>query len=163
MRLNNLIIIYLFDNFAFKKLIINYKIHLVSIQKTIKLIFDKMILEDIDVIKNYKYFENEKLLVLYVDAADSANDKYFEFDIPNQSNIMNMYEEIYEKYSKEYDEDGSLIDSVFIGDYLYEENYVCYKTEEDEFLFNLSNYVTKCLKYVGLQDLNISVYINCEK
>ena len=163
MRLNNLIIIYLFDNFAFKKLIINYKKHLMSIQKTIKLIFDKMILEDLDVIKNYKYFENEKLLVLYIDAADAANDKYFEFDIPDQSNIRNLYEEIYEKYSKEYNEDGSLIESEFTGDYLYRENYVWYQTEEDEFLFNLSNYVTKCLKYVGLQDLNISVYINCEK
>ena len=137
-----------------------------SIQKTIKLIFDKMILEDIDVIKNYKYFENEKLLVLYIDAADAAdaaNDKYFEFDIPDQSNIRNLYEEIYEKYSKEYNEDGSLIESEFTGDYLYRENYVWYQTEEDEFLFNLSNYVTKYLKYVGLQDLNISVYINCEK
>jgi hypothetical protein len=134
-----------------------------SIQKTIKLIFDKMILEDIDVIKNYKYFENEKLLVLYIDVANVDNEKYFELDIPDESNIMNLYEEIYEKYSKEYNEDGSLIESEFTGDYLYRENYVWYQTEEDEFLFNLSNYVTKYLKYVGLQDLNISVYINCEK
>ena len=32
-----------------------------SIQKRIKLIFDKIILEDIDAIKNYKYFEDENV------------------------------------------------------------------------------------------------------
>jgi len=133
------------------------------IQKRIKLIFDKIILEDIDVIKNYKYFENEKLLVLYINAADIDNDKYFEFNIPDESDIMNLYEEIYEKYSKEYNEDGSLLDSEYIGDYLYQEYYGWYQTEEDSFLFNLSNDVAKYLKIVGLEDLKISFYINCEK
>ena len=134
-----------------------------SIQKTIKLIFDKMILEDIDVIKNYKYFENEKLLVLYIDVANVDNDKYFELDIPDESNIMNLYEEIYEKYSKEYNEDGSLIDPEIETYYMFEEHYVSYQTSHQKFINNISNYVTKYLKYVGLQDLNISICINCEK
>lgn len=133
------------------------------IQKRIKLIFDKIILEDIDVIKNYKYYDNEKLLVLYINAADINNDKYFEFDIPNESDIMNLYDEICEKYSKEYKEDGSLIESSCTGYYLYKEYYGWYQTEEDSFLFNLSNFVAKYLKIVGLEDLKISFYINCEK
>lgn len=134
-----------------------------SIQKRIRLIFDKIILEDITVIKNYKYFENEKVLVLYIDAADIDNDKYFEFDIPDESDIMDLYLEIYEKYSKEYNEDGSLIVSEYTGDYLFEGYYGWYQTEEDSFLFYLSNDVTKYLKIVGLEDLKISFYINCEK
>jgi uncharacterized membrane-anchored protein YjiN (DUF445 family) len=119
-----------------------------------------MIFKDIDVIKNYKYFENEKLLVLYIDAADIDKDKYFKSDIPDESDIMNLYEEIHEKYSKEYNEDGSLIDSEFIN--LYEEYYGWYYTEEDQFMLNLSNYVTKYLEFVALEDLKISIHINCE-
>ncbi len=134
-----------------------------SIQRRIRLIFDKMILKDIDVIKNYKYFENEKVLVLYIDATDIDKDKYLRFNIMNESDIMDLYFDIYVEYYTEYNEDGSLIDSDFIPDSLYEEYYGWYETDEDWFLFNLSKDVAKYLKIVGLEDLKISFYINCEK
>ena len=131
-------------------------------QKKLKIIFDKMIFEDIDAIKNYKYFENEKLLVLYIDGATIYGDEYYMLHIPEKIDVENMYEELYDKYSKEYDEDGHLISSEFT---LYNEYQVYYEYLEDENvekrINHISNYVTYCLKYVGLRDLKINVYINC--
>ena len=134
-----------------------------SIQKRIKLIFDKMILEDIDAIKNYKYFENEKLLVLYIDVSDIDNQKYFEFNTTDDSEIMNLYRDIYYDNYFEYDEDGNLSTPEFSSHYFYENNYGWYETIEGDFIIKISNYVSKCLRIVGLEDLRISTYINCEK
>jgi len=134
-----------------------------SIQKRIKLIFDKMILEDIDAIKNYKYFENEKLLVLYIDVSDIDNEKYFEFDTADDSEIRNLYREIYYDNYFEYDENGNLSTPEFSSYHFYENNYCWYETSEGDFIIKISNYVSKCLRIVGLEDLKISTYINCDK
>ena len=134
-------------------------------QKKLKIIFDKMIFEDIDAIKNYKYFENEKLLVLYIDVATIYGDEYYMLHIPEKIDVENMYEELYDKYSKEYDEDGHLISPEFTSYNDYQKYYDNRWEDKtvDRRINNISNYVTYCLKYVGLRDLKISVYINCEK
>ena len=72
---------------------------------------------------------------------------------------------LYDKYSKEYDEDGHLISPEFTSYNDYQKYYDNRWEDKtvDRRINNISNYVTYCLKYVGLRDLKISVYINCEK
>jgi len=136
-----------------------------SIQKRIKLIFDKIILEDIDAIKNYKYFEDEKLLVIYINLTSIDEDKYKMLDVPYKNDVLNMYKDIFNKFYKEYDEDGHLSTPEFRAIDIYEEYHGDYwwNSNEEEIINNISNYVTHYLEYVALEDLNISIYINCEK
>ena len=63
----------------------------------------------------------------------------------------------------EYDEDGNLSTPEFSSHYFYENNYGWYETSEGDLIIKISNYVSKCLRIVGLEDLKISTYINCEK
>jgi len=136
-----------------------------SIQERINLIFDRFIFKDIDTIKNYKYFENDKLLVVYIDASTLDDDNYSMLNIPEERDAENIIEEIYNNYPNEYDEDGYLISPEFesYDKYHYFYLYSWEDEQTDERIKNISNYVTTYLKFVGLEDLEISFYINCEK
>lgn len=133
-----------------------------NIKNRLRIIFEKKILAEIGIIKNYKYFENDKLLVIYIDAMDIDNYHFSEFVPSKEAEIMESYEDIYNKYFKEYDEKGNLETPEFSSYDVYQfyHGHRWYNTHEDCIIKNISDHIRYYLEFVSLEFLAISICID---